>query len=293
MKEASEKYSREMQSRSRPGSRTQSTECDDDDKLTPLLANYLSSRTVTGRDKDIGQFSEREQQPRRRREYDSDDSMDDAPPTNRGYDREYDRDYDRREPDTRERRDRHGGRDRGDVQYPRQIPDPRYQDPRLQEPRLQDPRLQDPRLQDPRLQDPRLQDPRLQDPRYQDPRLQDPRLQDPRSQEPRYQDPRYQDPRDMPVTNRHQAYTSAYSDAPVAAYALASQAPGYYDQQANQPRTTYGSNNTPPPATRGGQYGQPGYVPVSQPGQVIRDPTTGRPILIPAGYVEPSRHNRR
>jgi hypothetical protein len=284
MKEASEKFSREMQSNSRrPGSSTQSTECSDYDRLTPDPAAYSSSRTATGRDKDLGQYSEREQQSSRRRgNYDSDDSMDDAPPIGRTYDRDYDRRE--REPEPR-RADRHGRDARDD----RQIPDPRYQDPRVQDPRGQDPRGQDPRSQDSRMyqQDTRL----MPDPRMQDPRM----MQDPRYQE------RYQDPRDVAVnSSRHQAYTSAYQEPPIPGYTLSPSAqPAGFDYTMAQPRGY--SNNTPPPVSRGGQpmfVPASGYPAVSQGPQVMVD-RNGRPIglvPIPAGYAqEPrvDRHNRR
>lgn len=273
MKEASEKFLREMQtSRSRPGSSTQSTECSDYDRITPDLAAYSSSKTANGRDKDIGQYSEREQQPttRRRGGYDSDDSMDDAPPVGRAYDRDYDRRERERESEPR-RADRHGRDPRDD---PRQIPDPRYQDPRVQDSRGQDPRAyqQDPRLMaDPRMQDPRL----MQDSRYQE---------------------RYQEHRDVPVTSgRHQVYTSAYQEPSIPGYTLSpsSQPPGY-DYTMAQPRGY--SNNTPPPAAaRGGQSMYPpsgGYPAISQ-GQIMVDPRTGQQVLVPVpGYAQERRGGR-
>jgi hypothetical protein len=276
MKEASEKFSREVQQtarNSRPGSSTQTTECSDYDRLTPELAAYSSSRTATGRDKEFAQYPEREQQPNRRRGgYDSDDSMDDAPPVGRAA---YDRDYDRRDREPESRRDRHG-RDPRDDQ--RQVQDPRYQDPRVQDPRVQDPRSyqQDSRM----MPDPRMQDPRM--------------MQDPRFQE------RYPDLRDVPVpAGRHQAYTSAYQESSIPGYTLSpSSQPAGFDYTMAQPRG-YGGN-TPPPTTRGGQsmYVQPGgYPAVSQAPQIMVDPRTGRQVLVPvtAGYAqEPprTRHGR-
>jgi hypothetical protein len=300
MKEASEKYNSEMRSsRSRPGSSTQGTECDDADRLTPDLATYSSSRTATGRDKDLGQYLERERDPeprRRRGGYDSDDSMDmDPPPVGRVYDRDYDRrDRERdREPEPR-RGDRHGrdARDTRDRDIdPRQIPDPRYQDPRVPESRGQDPRYQ----QDARdIRDPR--DPR--DPRM----IADPRLQDPRMLgDPRYPDPRYQDSRDIPVASaRHQVYATTYQEPPsIPGYTLSPSAqPAGFDYTMAQPRG-YSNNTPPPPTTRGGQsmYVQPGYPAVSQgPPQVsMLDPRTGRQILVPVttSYPQETRAGNR
>jgi len=266
MKEASEKYIREMQSsRSRP-------------------AAYSSSRTATGRNETLGQYSDREQQPPRRRGggYDSDDSMGDAPPISRYNDR----DYDRRDTESRHR-DRHARDGREDSRQ--QMIDPRYQDPRVQDPRIQDPRIQDPRIQDPRIQDPRYQDPRL---------VSDPRLADPRGMpDSRYQE-RYQDPRDIPVSSggRHQqAYTTGYVDPSIPGYTLSpsSQPPGF-DYANAQPRSGGFSNNTPPPTSRAGQpvFVQPGFPPVSQGAQMVIDPRTGRQMLVPAGYAPDPRSTR-
>jgi hypothetical protein len=234
------------------------------------LDAYSSPRTANHRDKRDIYDRDGDRPHRRARDYDSDNSMDDTPPTGR-YDRYGDRRYDRR--DLEPRRDRHG-REARDLDS-RPIQDARYQDPPLQDLWIQDPRYQDPRMQDPRLQDPRIQDSPYQDPRYQE---------DPRG--------------DIPVTSgRYPPYTTAYTDPTLPVYALSPSQGLGFDFASAEPRFCA---NIPPPTSRSGQpmYVQPVYAQVRQGTQMMVDSRTGRQVLVPVpagayGELRPSnRHNR-